>query len=136
VSFKKLTLENWTRPDRTNEAFARLSPVDGFRRMSGDDWEPEFPSIELGSHVPQNIQNRPIGERRREFPKVFSRTLVAGKLGCLRVPSLDGVTQLLVLGVVELELLAPQSAELVEHVGEDIREESAILLRRESAEAI
>ena len=68
--------------------------------------------------------------------EVFSRTLVAGKLGCLCVPSLDGVTQLLVLTVVELELLAPQSAELAEHVGEDIREESAILLRRELAEAI
>ena len=68
--------------------------------------------------------------------RVFSRIPAAGKLDCLFVPTLDCMAQLLVLSVVELELIAPQSTELAEHVGEDTGKEAAILLRRELAEAI
>ena len=38
--------------------------------------------------------------------RAFSRTVAKGKLKRLLVPSLDGTAQLLVLGIVELELLA------------------------------
>jgi len=62
--------------------------------------------------------------------------MAQGKLGCLLVPTLDGSAQLLVLGVVELELVASQAAELAEHVSEDSGEEAAVLLRRELAEPI
>jgi hypothetical protein len=53
--------------------------------------------------------------------------LAQGELGCLLAPTLDAAAQLLVPGVVELELVASQAAELVEHVSEDAEEKATIL---------
>lgn len=51
-------------------------------------------------------------------------------------PALDVVTELLVAGVVERDLLSAKAAERPEHLGEDRGREATILLGGELAESV
>jgi hypothetical protein len=57
LRFKRLTVDNWQRPDPGLSIFVRLSLQDGSTRpISGDDWAREILAIELSERVPLEIR--------------------------------------------------------------------------------
>lgn len=58
MGIKRLTLENWTEPDPTNNNFARYSPfLERMVAMDSGDWARLFLGFELEDHVPVEIRD-------------------------------------------------------------------------------
>ncbi len=57
LGFKKLTVDNWTEPDKVSTLFARFSPVDGQARpITGDEWMRHILKPNLIDEVPKDIR--------------------------------------------------------------------------------